>query len=198
MDDGRVSSTSDRSLCGKMKASRSRLSPTEHPVDELSELEFRAHFYIPNSVSIQLIGRETSSTDGISQNMIYFANEQFAARFHFPILSYPSNYCNFLKSYLLSSILMLFGFWWDVAFWTCYINWISFYWRSFLFIPSRLVLKSGSACQLTLHLCNLCSASLTQTKVGLKDMCWCPTCRVLQLRDRIKSSNQNTSLNCQV
>ncbi|RVW72077.1 hypothetical protein CK203_054764 [Vitis vinifera] len=79
MDDGRVSSTSDRSLCGKMKASRSRLSPTEHPVDELSELEFRAHFYIPNSVSIQLIGRETSSTDGISQNMIYFANEQFAA-----------------------------------------------------------------------------------------------------------------------
>lgn len=88
MDGGRVASTSDRSLYGKMKASRFRRSPMDHLVDELSELEFRAHFYIPNSISIQLIDGQASSIDWLSQNMIYFTKEQFAARFHFPILSF--------------------------------------------------------------------------------------------------------------
>lgn len=52
MDKKRVISTSDRSQCGKTKASRFVRSRTDHPVDKLCEPKFRAHFHIPDSIVI--------------------------------------------------------------------------------------------------------------------------------------------------
>lgn len=59
-----------------------------HPVDELFEQEFRAHFHIPDSIAIQLSNGEASSIDKLPHDLIYFMKEQFVARLIFPILSF--------------------------------------------------------------------------------------------------------------
>ena len=77
MDKRGVSSTSDKSQHGKSKTSKSNCSKTDSPIDKLFEQEFRARFYIDDSISLQLsegkassTDREASSTNGLPHNMI--------------------------------------------------------------------------------------------------------------------------------
>ena len=52
MDKSGVTSTNGRTQRGMAKSSRSSRSLIRRPIDELSEKEFRARFYIPDSISI--------------------------------------------------------------------------------------------------------------------------------------------------
>ena len=52
MDKSGVTSTNGRTQRGMAKSSRSSHSLMGRPIDELSEKEFRARFYIPDSISI--------------------------------------------------------------------------------------------------------------------------------------------------
>ena len=85
MDKRGVSSTSDKSQHDESKISKSSCSKTDSPIDKLFELEFCVHFYIDVLISLQLLERKASSTNGESSstnelpdNMIYFTKEQFA------------------------------------------------------------------------------------------------------------------------
>lgn len=57
-------------------------------VDELFEQEFRAHFHILDSITIQLSNGEASSTDELPHDLIYFMKEQVVASLFFPISSF--------------------------------------------------------------------------------------------------------------
>ena len=72
MDISEVASTSDRTQRSGAKLSWSSRSLTRSPIDELSEQEFHACFYMPDSISFQLSNREASSIDKLPNNMIYF------------------------------------------------------------------------------------------------------------------------------
>lgn len=78
MDRSGVASTSGRSQHGGSKSSKFGHSRTNFSIGELSEQEFHACYYIPDSISIQLPDKKVSSTDGLPHNMVYFTKEQFA------------------------------------------------------------------------------------------------------------------------
>ena len=82
---GGVTFTSRRPQQSGRKNTRvGRLRP-ERPVGVLYELEFRAHFHIPNNIPIQLIDSEPLSSTDLPNNMMYFTKEQFAAGLRLPI-----------------------------------------------------------------------------------------------------------------
>ena len=57
------------------------------PTEVLNEWEFRDHFCLLNSVSIQLVDGNPMSTEKVMHNTIYFTKEQFNAGLRFPLLS---------------------------------------------------------------------------------------------------------------
>lgn len=85
MDRRGVAFISGKSQHGGTKASRSKCSKMDSPVDELSKHKFRAHFHIPDSIYIQLSNEEALSTDELPHNMIYFMKEQFVVGLCLPI-----------------------------------------------------------------------------------------------------------------
>ena len=87
MDRSGVASTSGRSQHGGSKSSKFGHSRTNFSIGELSEQEFHACYYIPDSISIQLPDKKVSSTDGLPHNMVYFTKEQFAEGLWLPIPS---------------------------------------------------------------------------------------------------------------
>ena len=72
MDKSRVASTSGRTQRDDTKSSQFGHSLTGRPIGKLSEQEFRARCYIPDSISIQLSNEETLSTNKLPNNMVYF------------------------------------------------------------------------------------------------------------------------------
>ena len=97
MDREGILSTSVRSQRGRSKTSSTGCSRIDRPVDELSEQEFQAHFYISNSISILLSDGEASFIDRLPQNMIYFTNEQFVKGLHLSIPYFLKQFLHFFK-----------------------------------------------------------------------------------------------------
>ena len=87
MDKSRVASTSGRTQRDGTKSSWFGHSLTRCLIGKLSEQEFHARCYIPDSISIQLSNEETLSTNKLPNNMIYFTKEQFATGLHLHIPS---------------------------------------------------------------------------------------------------------------
>lgn len=69
-----VASSSAAGVSGKNTSGQTYL---EKPTDKLNLRKFCEHFYIPNSVSIQLVDGEAMSVEKAADNAIYFTNEQF-------------------------------------------------------------------------------------------------------------------------
>ena len=97
MDRSGVASTSGRSQRNGSKSSEFGHSRTNFPIGELSEQEFHARCYILDLISIQLLDKKVSSTDGLPQNMVYFTKEQFAEGLWLPIPSLVKQFFNFSK-----------------------------------------------------------------------------------------------------